>query len=80
MAWGTICALKSKGGLGLRKLADINVALLCTWLWHLGLDEDWLWKRVLVKYKISDVWNPSEVHRPYGRSLWKGIIRHLEVF
>lgn len=81
LAWDIFCSPKSKGGMGLRRMTDMNVALLCKWLWRLGLEEDWLWKRVLMeKYWIQDVWNPNEMHRPNRRSLWKGIVRHLESF
>lgn len=43
VAWDLICSLKSKGGLGMRRLTDMNRALLCKWLWWLGSTEDWLW-------------------------------------
>lgn len=63
------------------KLEDLNISLLCKWLRRLGLDDEWLWKKVLIeKYGIRDVWNPKEMHGPRGKGLWKGILRHMEFF
>lgn len=54
--------------------------LLCKWLWWLGLEEDWLWKRVLVdKYEMM-FGTSNAIRRPHGRSLWKGIVKHLDYF
>lgn len=41
-----ICSLNEKGGLGIRKMMDMNIALVSRWLWWLGSDEEGLWKRV----------------------------------
>lgn len=80
VAWDFVCSSKAKRGLGVCKMMDMNIALLCKWLWWLGSYEG-LWKRVLIeKYGIRDVWRPNMVRGPYGRSLWKGIICHLNVF
>lgn len=32
------------------------------------------------EYGIRDVWKLNLVQGPYGRSLWEGIIRHLDAY
>lgn len=81
VAWDKVCSPKSKGGFGLRHIVDMNIALLCKWLWRLGSDEDWLWKRVVMeKYCISDVWNLKDINHSRGMSLWKRVMHHLDLF
>ena len=41
----------SKGGLGIKSLANLNKALLCIWIWHFLIKKDALWNEVIrVKY------------------------------
>lgn len=81
VAWDSMCSPKAKGGLGLCRLRDMNIALLTKSLWHLGTDEDGLWKHVWIdKYGIRDVWRPNVVRNPYERSIWKGITCHLDMY
>lgn len=54
ISWEQICILLKFGGLGLRRLRDVNVSLLCKWLWALGSEENKLWKRIITeKYGVE---------------------------
>ncbi|RVW88499.1 hypothetical protein CK203_043838 [Vitis vinifera] len=53
---------KDKGGLGLRKLALLNKALLSKWIWRYACDKDNLWRQVIkVKYGQEGLdWRPKK--------------------
>lgn len=44
---GSVCLSKEKGGLGVRRLREFNVALLGKWCWCMLVDKEGLWYRVL---------------------------------
>ena len=53
--WGVVCGDKENGGLGIRKLAIMNKALLGKWTWRFASDKEALWKHVLeAKYGQED--------------------------
>lgn len=52
LSWSNICFHKDFGGLGLRKLAEKNLALLAKWIWR-SPPERRKWKHVqdVITYK-----------------------------
>ncbi|RVW92931.1 LINE-1 reverse transcriptase-like [Vitis vinifera] len=62
--WEVVCTDKEKGGLGLRKLAILNKALLGKWIWRYACDKDNLWKQVIkVKYGQEGLgWKPKKAN------------------
>ena len=45
--WNVVCTEKNKGGLGLRKTAMLNRALLGKRIWRFACEKDYLWKQVI---------------------------------
>ena len=73
--WATVYAPISSGGLGIRKIRLFNEPLLGMWLWRFGIEEDALWRQVIVmKYGCMwGGWCTRSVNGPYGVGLWKNI-------
>ncbi|RVW98468.1 putative ribonuclease H protein [Vitis vinifera] len=73
--WEVVCTNKEKGGLGLRKLAMLNKALLDKWIWRYACDKDNLWKQVIkVKYgQEGHGWRPKKANGAVGVGVWKEI-------
>ncbi|RVX06642.1 hypothetical protein CK203_029574 [Vitis vinifera] len=78
--WEVVCTDKDKGGLGLRKLALLNKALLGKWIWRYACDKDNLWKQVIkVKYGQEGLdWRPKKANGAVGVGVWKEILKELE--
>jgi hypothetical protein len=76
VGWDKVCVTKVKGGLGVWSLVLFNKALLGKWLWRFGLEEDHLWRRVLVaKYGVElGRWRTNPIRGAHGCELWKGIL------
>uniref|UniRef100_A0A2N9F2D7 Reverse transcriptase domain-containing protein n=1 Tax=Fagus sylvatica TaxID=28930 RepID=A0A2N9F2D7_FAGSY len=74
--WDTVCSPVSKGGLGVRKLVPFNRALLDKWLWRFGVEDNRLWKRVLVERHGAGCgdWSTGWTRDSHGCGLWKGIM------
>jgi hypothetical protein len=76
MGWDKVCTPKAKGGLGIRSLVLLNKALLGKWLWRFGLEENNLWRRVVVE-KFGVViggWRTNPIRGAHGCGLWKVIL------
>ncbi|RVW28164.1 Calcium-transporting ATPase 10, plasma membrane-type [Vitis vinifera] len=73
VSWEKVCVSKEKGGLGLRKIAQLNKALLGKWVWRFARAKDEMWKRVLVaKYGQEDFgWEKGTKIR-FWKDTWCG--------
>uniref|UniRef100_A0A2N9GE45 Reverse transcriptase domain-containing protein n=1 Tax=Fagus sylvatica TaxID=28930 RepID=A0A2N9GE45_FAGSY len=76
VGWDNVCVPKAKGGLGVRSLVLFNKALLEKWLWRFSLEENNLWRQVLVeKFRVElGGWGTKPIRGAYGCGLWKGIM------
>ncbi|RVX13176.1 LINE-1 reverse transcriptase-like [Vitis vinifera] len=73
--WEVVCTDKDKGGLGLRKLALLNKALLGKWIWRYACEKNILWRQVIkVKYGQEGLdWRPKKGNGAVGVGVWKEI-------
>ena len=73
--WKTVCLEKRKGGLGVRNLSLMNLALLCKWSWRYAIEREALWKQVISqRYGEDDGgWHSCEVSERFDVGLWKVI-------
>jgi hypothetical protein len=73
--WDIVCSPINHGGLGVRKIAVFNKALLGKWLWRFGLEESRLWRRVIAsKYGVnSGGWSTKSIRGSHGCGLWRSI-------
>ena len=55
LSWDKVRLPIANGGLGIRKLTTFNKTLLGKWLWHFGIEENRLWRRV-VALKFGEEW------------------------
>lgn len=75
-----ICLPRELGGLGIKRVREINLSLLCKWFWR--LKENRLWVRLLKeKYgtKIGGFF-PRMSRLPVGISVWRGLTLVLPLF
>lgn len=74
-AWDSICLLKTLGGISIRKMYEINLALVAKLGWQFFNDPDRLWVRIAkAKYKNLSPFYPPQV---LGNCsvFWKGLCR-----
>ena len=78
--WEVVCADKDKGGLGLRKLAFLNKALLGKWIWRFAYDKDNLWKQVIMaKYGQKGLgWRTKKDNGAFRVGVWKEILKETD--
>ena len=75
--WEVVCTDKNKGGLGLRKLALLNKALLSKWIWRYACEKNSLWKQVIMtKYGQEGLgWRTKKANGAVGVGVWKVILK-----
>jgi hypothetical protein len=71
--WVDVCRPKESGGLGIRNLRFVNIALLTKWRWRLLNSKESVWKSVLLaKYGFNIVGTSdlASCHNVKFASLW----------
>ncbi|GJX00618.1 putative RNA-directed DNA polymerase [Tanacetum coccineum] len=75
VAWEVVCLPKEEGGLGIKRLADFNKALMTSHIWKLLSKKDSLWVKWIHTYKLRDrnFWEiPCRGNMTWG---WRNILR-----
>lgn len=75
-----ICLPQDFDGLGIKRLREINLSLLCKWFWR--LKENCLWVRLLKEKYGTEVGSffPKKSRLPFGISTWRGLTHVLPLF
>lgn len=80
VAFEGVCLPIELGGLGLKRVREINLSLLCKWFWRIR--EDHLWSLIVKeKYglRAGGVF-PKKSNLPMGISVWRGLAKVEELF
>ncbi|CAA7042276.1 unnamed protein product [Microthlaspi erraticum] len=79
VSWSSVCSPKSSGGLGLRRLEEMNQVFGLKLIWMLFSSNGSLWVAWVHKYVIKDrlFWCPSL--RVTGSWIWKKILKLRDV-
>lgn len=82
LSWESMCLPLGWGGLDINILRDINISLLCKWLWNPGNGEKTLWKIIIFEQYGKEIggWMTKPYHKPHGYEIWKGIQMQCEFF
>lgn len=79
VAWDKICKPKKFGGLGFRRMKDINRALIAKLGWQIAAGEDKLWVKILSK-KYCSRYSFFNVRKNKSDSqVWKDIVDSREI-
>ncbi|KAJ0797800.1 putative RNA-directed DNA polymerase [Helianthus annuus] len=75
VAWGRVTAPINRGGIGLASLKEVNIALLCKWIWRFKTEASNLWKDVIISiHGHNRSWNFIPVNNQLS-GVWKGIVK-----
>ncbi|XP_058733800.1 uncharacterized protein LOC131605468 [Vicia villosa] len=77
VSWDTVCKSRKEGGLGVKDVEIMNVALLSKWKWHILTEKEAVWKDLLearygnlrLKVLIGDVSSLSKKESHWWRDL-----------
>ncbi|CAL5401403.1 unnamed protein product [Camellia sinensis] len=75
--WEEVTKTKHLGGLGIKKLKEVNDCLLAKWWWRYGSEDRVLWKDILIsKYGSSGGrWRPDSGSSAQCSRVWSDILR-----
>ncbi|XP_028099375.1 uncharacterized protein LOC114298914 [Camellia sinensis] len=73
--WGEVTKSFDQGGLGIRRIRDVNACLLLKWWWKFETQVNSLWRRAICnKYNIDEVsWHPPLKFTYKHSRVWKGL-------
>ncbi|XP_028096961.1 uncharacterized protein LOC114296820 [Camellia sinensis] len=74
--WEEITKIRDQGGLGIRRLKDVNECLLAKWWWRFCVEDKSLWKRVLCSMNQYNGrrWSPFLCYDEYLSKVWGGSV------
>ena len=52
--WDIVCLDKRKGGLRVRCLNSLNMALICKWIWRFAKERDAFWREKLFVVNLGN--------------------------
>lgn len=80
MAFEGVCLPLELGGLGLKRLREVNLSLLCKWFWQ--LKEERVWVNLLKEKYGTEVggYLIKCSKLPIGVSFWRGLAKIEELF
>ena len=75
--WERVCMSKERGGLGVKRVKDMNDSLLMKWWWRYGKEENAMWRRIIAgKYGEGEFsWLPNVEECKKGSRIWKDILK-----
>ncbi|XP_028113696.1 uncharacterized protein LOC114311727 [Camellia sinensis] len=78
--WSEVTKSIKQGGLGIKRIRDVNVCLLLKWWWRFANEHDSLWKKVLCsKYRFQgEEWLPILGPGITSSRIWGDILTTVE--
>jgi len=77
VSWSVVCKLKSEGGLGVRDLRQVNLALLAKWRWRFLQGDEGIWRDIILAWYGECLPSPHLGGKPSGlrgvSSWWSNI-------
>jgi hypothetical protein len=77
--WATVCSPIEFGGLGVKDLGCMNIALLCKWIWKLETS-DGLWQKVLYNKYIRNKTMSGVAIKTGDSWFWRGLLKVRDLF
>lgn len=73
--WDVANLTKDQGGLGVKQLRSLNIALIMKWLWRFGNKKIALWRTIVAEKYGEDPfgWYTKKTKASYGCSIWRGV-------